>query len=86
MYLAVWSEHALDDLADVWVSANPPVRERIETAVRRVNLILRDFLDEFGESRDKGRRIGFVEPLIVIFRIIRESATVRIDHVWRSRK
>jgi hypothetical protein len=33
MFAVVWTEHALDDLADVWVTVDPPTRDRIEAAV-----------------------------------------------------
>ena len=37
MNIVVWDEGALDELADLWVTATPQDRDRIEATVQRVN-------------------------------------------------
>jgi hypothetical protein len=59
MFAVVWTEHALDDLADVWVVVEPPTRDRIEAAVNWLNSELRRDPNDVGESRPNNRRIAF---------------------------
>ena len=59
MFTVVWTEHALNDLADVWVAIDPHTRDRIEAAVNWLNATLRLDPNEVGESRDNNRRIAF---------------------------
>ena len=82
MFVLVWTEHALDDLADAWVAADPATRERIEAGINRLNAELRDNPNEVGESRPDNRRIGFAGPLVVIFRIDMNARVVRVNHAW----
>jgi plasmid stabilization system protein ParE len=86
MFALVWTEHALDDLADVWVAVDPPTRDRIEAAIHRLNADLRQNPNEVGESRDGNRRIGFAGPLIVVFRVDMNARTVRVNHAWIPEK
>jgi hypothetical protein len=62
MFALVWTEHALDELADVWVAVDPPTRNRIEAGIHRLNAELRDNPNAVGsreititESRLPGR-------------------------------
>jgi hypothetical protein len=82
MFALVWTEHALDDLADVWVAVDPPTRDRIEAAINRLNADLRDDPNEVGESRDNKRRIAFAGPLVVVFQVNDVARVVRVNHVW----
>ena len=82
MFALVWTEHALDDLADVWAAVDPPTRDRIEAAINRLNSDLRNDPTAVGESRNNNRRIGFVGPLVVVFRVDEVARTVRVNHAW----
>jgi plasmid stabilization system protein ParE len=86
MFDLVWTEHALDDLADVWVAVDPATRDRIEAGINQLNADLRQNPNEVGESRDNNRRIGFAGPLIVVFRVDAKARTVRVNHAWVSAK
>lgn len=86
MYDVVWTDHAYDDLADVWVAAQSETRDRIETALRKLTAELNDDPDEVGESRDGLRRIAVRPPLVVVFRVESVARTVRVNHVWRYGK
>ena len=82
MFALVWTEHALDDLADVWVTVDAETRDRIEVAVNRLNVELRADPYQVGESRENDRRIGFADSLVVSFRVDRTERTVRVNHAW----
>lgn len=85
MFAVVWTEHAMDDLADAWVSVDPATRDRIEAAVTRLNAELRDNPGAVGESRPHNRRIGFAGPLVVYFQIDLQTQVVRINHAWLTK-
>lgn len=82
MFALVWTEHALNDLADVWVAVDPAARDRIEAALTLLNQQLRAEPDEVGESREDDRRIAFAGPLVVSFRVDLKGRLVRVNHAW----
>jgi plasmid stabilization system protein ParE len=84
MFALVWTEHALDDLADIWIAVDPPTRDRIEAAILRLNAELREHPNEVGESRGANRRIAFAGPLVVFFHVDDAAGLVRIHHAWVS--
>ena len=86
MYDVVWADHAYDDLADVWVTATPETRDRIELVLRNLSTELRTDPDDVGESRDGLRRIAIRPPLVMVFRVRATARTVRVNHVWRYGK
>lgn len=83
MYTVVWTDHAYDDLADVWVAVDPPTRDRVEAAVNWLNSELRRDPNDVGESRPNNRRIAFAGPLVIVFRVNEQTSTVRVNHAWR---
>lgn len=82
MFALVWTEHALDDLADAWVSVDPVTRDRIEAALHKLNTNLQHHPNEVGESRPGDYRIGFAGPLVVFFRVDATNRVVRVNHAW----
>jgi hypothetical protein len=81
-----WTESALDQLADLFVQSDLVVQQEIEATVEAINSVLADDPDELGESRSAGRRVWFVHPLVVIFRIIEDEHCVIVSHVSRLRR
>ena len=80
MFALIWMNRALEQLANVYVTATPEERERIAAAVDALNARLRsDPLSE-GESRSGGFRITFPSLLSVLFHV---SETDRVVHVAR---
>jgi plasmid stabilization system protein ParE len=78
-----WSNKALDDLADIYVAAEPTERVRIAAGVDALNARLRsDPLDE-GESRSGGTRVTFPALLTVIFHVSEPQREVRVTRVRR---
>jgi hypothetical protein len=79
-----WREFALDELADIFVAADPVDRDGIERAVVRISGELADEPERLGESRSTGsRRVWFSYPLVVVFEIRRSEALVQVTNVAR---
>ena len=75
-----WGRRALDALARVWLDY-PSYRANITQATAATDQLLQEEPETQGESRDKGRRIVFVLPLAVIFRVDVVRREVRIVDV-----
>jgi plasmid stabilization system protein ParE len=83
MFAVVWTNAALDELADIWVAATPALRDRIEAAVLRLGNQLASDPTAVGESRDGNRRVVFDAPIAIICRVETGSQSVLVTHVWR---
>jgi len=83
MYKVGWRDVALDRLADVFVAADPAVRDRIERAVAGLNTRLAADPFAEGESRDRGQRIAFIDQLVVHFEVDAAAGTVRVYYAAR---
>lgn len=86
MYRVEWLQAALDELAGYWVSADPSERQAITNASHELEQQLRTNAPTQGESRPRGRRIAFVPPLALTFRIEPDGKTVTVLHArayWR---
>jgi hypothetical protein len=86
MYRVRWERSALDELAEVWMEADSTFREAITAATHAIDQELRS--DPYGasESRSEGRRILFLTPLGLYFRVDEKERVVSILRVWRFRK
>jgi hypothetical protein len=80
-----WTESALDRLADLFVTADLAEQAVMEAAVVKINSDLAVNPWNLGESRTEGRRMWFVEPLVVIFRVVPTKEQVVVLAVGRSR-
>jgi hypothetical protein len=86
MFRVEWLQSALDELATIWMQADAVLRQAITAASHSIEQRLqRDPLNE-GESRPGGRRIMFVPPLAVIFRVEADGQTVTVLHVRAFRR
>ena len=86
-YRLIWVERAYDDLADIWVAVDVFTRRRIEAAITYLNAELQRDPWQVGESRSiVSRRMSFVGPIGVVFRIEDTTRTVRVNHIWRYGK
>lgn len=81
-----WTESALDRLADLFVISDQFTQKEIEATVEVINAALAEDPNELGESRSAGRRIWFVHPLVVIFRVVADEDRVVVSHVARPRR
>lgn len=82
MLRVVWSERAVDDLAEAWASADSSQRQALTRASHIVDQILRD--DPFGssESREGDARVMFEAPLGLSFKVDQDTGRVLVGHVW----
>ena len=81
-----WLQSALDELAAIWTQADRTRRKAITAANHQIDQRLRQDPWNQGESRSGGRRILFVHPLIVYFRIEADGRTVTVLGVRESRR
>ena len=78
MFRVRWEKRALNDLANLWGRADSSLRQAITRASHRIDQLLRKDPHNQGESRTAGRRIMFVPPLAVSFRIEPDGRTVSV--------
>ncbi|HEX7449373.1 MAG TPA: type II toxin-antitoxin system RelE/ParE family toxin [Pirellulales bacterium] len=83
MFSVEWLQSALNDLTNVWVSADSSMRRAITGAANQIEQLLTTAPEQQGESRVGGRRILFVKPLAAVYRVDPTSRTVTILSVWR---
>jgi hypothetical protein len=79
-YRVIWDQNAFRRLVKEWTSAGKP-----DSGIRAfdaVEELLSMDAQYQGESRDRGRRIAFVAPLGVIFRVFPDSGEVWIIDAW----
>jgi hypothetical protein len=69
MFRLRWEQKAFQELADCWNNASPADRRAITPAAHEAEQRLRRDPRHEGESRPGGRRIIFVPPLAVIYRV-----------------
>jgi hypothetical protein len=83
MWRVRWKKSTLEDLAKIWTAADSTTRQSITDASHVIEQVLRGNPEEQGESRPGGRRIMFVGPLGVLFRVRTEKSIVQVLQVWR---
>jgi hypothetical protein len=82
-YSVDWLPDAEQELADLWLLATD--REAVTKASYLIDQRLGTDPENEGESRSDGRRILFVAPLGVIFRVRQNEWKVTVLHVWKYR-
>jgi hypothetical protein len=88
MFRVEWLQSALDELADCWARADSTQRQAITSASHAAEQRLRSDPYDDSESRSRGRRITFVPPLAITFRIEADGQTVTVVqvHVYGRRR
>lgn len=86
MFRVRWGRRALDELTNLWTQADSATRRAITSASYTVDQRLRHSPQQEGESRSRGRRITFVPPLAVIFRLEADGQTVSVLQVRLYRR
>ena len=86
MFRVRWAQAALDELTTLWIQASSGLRLSITAATVQVDWQLQ--IDPWGcsESRPGGRRVFFVSPLGITFRIELDGQTVSVLRVWLFRR
>ena len=83
MFALIWLHWALEEFADVYVTATPEERERLAATVEALNSRLQSDPFNEGESRSGGYRITFPRMLAVIFRVDEKECVVYVVSVKR---
>jgi len=77
----LWLPDAEQELAAAWLQAAN--RLAVTQAALAIDQALALDPENLGESRPAGRRIAFVPPLGLRFRVLRDQSLVEVLHVWR---
>jgi hypothetical protein len=86
MFRVEWEERALDELARFWIDADPGLRQDLTAASHTIDQRLRTDPRAEDESRCGDRRITFVPPLAVTFRIEDDTQSVLVLSVRMFRR
>jgi hypothetical protein len=80
-YTVVWINSALDELAELWNTAED--RQDVTNAANRIDASLRSHPYLHSESQEQDLRIQFVPPLAVLFEVSDADRKVVVRAVWR---
>jgi hypothetical protein len=86
MFRVEWLQSALDDLARHWIDADSGLRQSLTVASQEIDQRLRRDPSNEGESRPSGRRMTFVAPLAVTFRVDQDGQTVTVVEICLLRR
>jgi plasmid stabilization system protein ParE len=81
MFTVRWTRRAIRRLTQIWVDAHD--QAAVTTAVARIDRLLAVDPGNQGESRPGRKRVMFVSPLGVKFRVYPQEGIVRVLSVWR---
>jgi len=79
-YTVSWLPGAESELARLWL--DEPIRGHIELAANEIDRCLSVNPESEGESRDGNRRILFISPLVVTFKVDQQNRMVQVREVW----
>lgn len=83
IFQVVWSQQAVNDLAEIWNRGDSVFRQGVTRAAHAIGQSLQDDPFGAGESREVGVRVMFNAPLGVRFKVDQDSQAVIVGHVWR---
>ena len=86
MFRVEWLQVALDELTNIWVQADSPLRRAITTATNTLDKELTADPYRESESREGADRVLFVYPLGAHIDIDPDARIVWVLHVWRFRR
>lgn len=85
MFTVTWTQSASDQLADIWMKADSPLRNEITSYVQNLDRHLRANADRIGESRELRVRILTDTPLGIEFQVSEPDRLVTVVRVWGIR-
>jgi hypothetical protein len=85
-YVVEWDQLPLDEVTVLWLAADTVGRKAITQACDTVDQQLSANPFANSESRYNNRRITFVPPLVVIYRIESDDRTVTVIDVRQIRR
>ena len=86
MFDLTWSNTALDQLAEAYITSSAEDRVQMAAAVEALNTRLRADPLEVGESRAGAFRVVFVPRLAILFHVSEADRTVRVVRLRPSRR
>ena len=86
MFHVRWERRALDELIGIWTAAGSSGRAAVTAATVLLEQRLRSDAANEGESRPGRRRITFVPPLAVTFRVEPDGQTVSVLQIRPMRR
>ena len=84
-YSIRWSRRATNELADVWLN-NPADRDQIVQATATADHVLAENPEDEGESRDEGKRVMFLSPLVIYYSVDSARQIVRVLEIRGTRR
>ena len=81
-FKVLWHPVARRILAELWIKSDSETRALLNGASNKIDHILSRNPAFEGESRATGRRITFVPPLGVIYRVDPTTSTVYVLRIW----
>jgi plasmid stabilization system protein ParE len=81
IFTVTWTPIAEQRLATLWNVG--PDRQAIAEAADCIDHLLRHNPNHHGESRDANRRVLFIPPLAVLYRVDEDDRMVQVLDVWR---
>ena len=85
MFTVTWTQSASDQLAEIWMSADSPLRNEITSYVQNLDRHLRANADRLGESRELRVRILTDTPLGIEFQVSEPDRLVTVVRFWGIR-
>jgi hypothetical protein len=82
MFRVEWIQSALDDLMDLWISADTALRQAITAASHQIDQQLRADPFQASEGREADERVLFVDPLGVTIEVDQTNRVVWVLDVW----
>lgn len=82
MYKVRWKKSALNELTQLWLQGDATIRQAITATTHVIDQQLAVNPSEKGESRPQDRRIFFVPPLGLLFKVNPNKQEVWILQVW----
>jgi hypothetical protein len=86
MFRVEWLRDAVDELTELWIEADSPLRQAITEATHALDQELEADPYRRSESRDGDVRITFAHPLAIVFEVDPKQKIVWILHVWRFKQ
>ena len=86
MFRVRWEQIARNQLATLWLEADSRTRKAVTSATHRIDQQLRADPLEHSESGPGGRRILFISPLGILFRVENDRQMVSVLRVWLFRR
>jgi hypothetical protein len=82
MFQVIWHPSALNELANLWLTADSSLRKDIRESTNRIEAELRRRPTDIGESRSDDDRVYFDSPLGIVYYASSLDRRVVILHVW----